>query len=85
MITEIATLQTWERQTAAGITERTDGVRTAWAFAKGLEPKRFGHAGRDGQPFFFIILKGVDRERVRAHRSGREIGRVRASPLLCHC
>ena len=42
-----------------------DGMRTARAFAKCLKLKRFGHVGRDGQPFFFIILKGVDREGAR--------------------
>ena len=32
-----------------------DGVRTAMRFDNRLKLKRFGHVGRDGQSFFFII------------------------------
>ncbi len=41
---------------------RADGA----GFRQVPETKRFGHFGRDGQPFFFIILKGGDRGMVRA-------------------
>ena len=56
---------------------------------KCLKSKRFGRCGQCGRPFPLIILKGINRERVRTRRNGgeqRPSWRLAiAMPLLGRC